>query len=179
MRFSHPIVAACRAKPAMENQSRATVFGAVGGNHFLVASWAVEAASGIGVTSHRHSLASSKLVSASARSKRLCLDLSHAPLQAGARKCLSANGSPRVKAIDCSYMGSRTRNSQPFYQISKLQSSNFQGGPRAMSALGQKRTSALQKVMSALPSIATAKADVSYGPEEGIATFSSLASAWR
>jgi hypothetical protein len=97
MRFSHPILAARRAKPAMENQSRAAVFGADGGNHFLVASWAVAAASGIVVTSQRHSLASSKSVSGSARSERLCLDLSHAhSLQAGARECLSANGSPRV-----------------------------------------------------------------------------------
>ena len=180
MRFSRPVLPARRTKPAIANQSSAAAFGADRGNHFLVALWAVEAASGIIVTSQRHSLASSKSVSASARSKRLCLDLGHVhSLQAGARACLSGNGSPRVKAVDRSYMGSRTRNSQPFYQISKLQSSNFQGGPRAMSALGQKRTSALQKVMSALPSIATAKADVSYGPEEGIATFSSLASAWR
>ena len=35
MRFSHPIVAARRAKPAMANQSNATVCGADGGNHFL------------------------------------------------------------------------------------------------------------------------------------------------
>jgi hypothetical protein len=94
MRFTHPIVAARRAKPAMENQSRAAVFGADGGNHFLVASWAVAAASGIVVTSQRHSLASLKSVSSSARSERL---MSHAhSLQAGARECLSANGSPRV-----------------------------------------------------------------------------------
>jgi hypothetical protein len=96
MRFSHPIVAACRAKPAMENQSRAAVFGADGGNRFLVALWTA-AASGIVVTSQRHSLASLKSVSGSPRSERLCLDLSHAhSLQAGARECLSANGSPKL-----------------------------------------------------------------------------------
>jgi hypothetical protein len=78
MRFSHPIVAARRAKPAMENQSRAAVFGADGGNHFLVASWAVAAASGIVVTSQRHSLARLKSISGSPRNERLCLDLSHA-----------------------------------------------------------------------------------------------------
>ncbi len=95
MRFSHPILAARRAKPAMENQSGAAVFGADGGNRFLVASWAVAAASGIVVTSQRHLLASLKSVSGSTRSERLCLDLSHAhSLQAGARACLSANGSP-------------------------------------------------------------------------------------
>ena len=74
MRFSQPIVAARRAKPAMENQSRAAVFGADGGHHCLVAVWAVAAAAGIVVTSQRHS----KPVSGWARSERLCLDLSHA-----------------------------------------------------------------------------------------------------
>ena len=38
--------------------------------------------------------------------------------------------------------------------------------PSAMSALGQKRTCALHKVISALPPIATAKADISLAPVE-------------
>ena len=40
MRFSHPMPAR-RAKPAMAGQSRAAVFGADRGNHFLVASGAM------------------------------------------------------------------------------------------------------------------------------------------
>ena len=121
LRFSHPILAARPAKPVMENQSRAMIFGADGGNHFLVASWAVAAASGIIVTSQRHSLARSKSVRGSVRSNRLCLDLSQAhSLQAGARECLSGNDSPRVKAVDCFYMGSRIRNSQPFLPNCKI-----------------------------------------------------------
>jgi hypothetical protein len=137
LRFSHPIVAARPAKPAMENQSRATVFGADAGNHFIVASWAVATASGIIVTSQRRSLARSKSVRGAVRSDRLCLDLSHAhSLQAGARKCLSGNDSPGVKVVDYFYMRSRTRNSQLFHQIAKLQSSNFQDSASVMSASG-------------------------------------------
>ena len=83
MRFSHPIVAARRAKPAMENQSGAVVFGADGGNRFLVALWAVAAASGIVVTSQRHSLASSKSVSGSARSEKFVLGFESRPLASG------------------------------------------------------------------------------------------------
>jgi hypothetical protein len=95
MRFSYPIVPARRAKPAMASQSSGAVFGADRGNHFLVASGAVAAASGIVITSQRHSPVRLKSVSGSPDNKRLCLDLSHVhSLQAGARACLSANGSP-------------------------------------------------------------------------------------
>jgi len=115
LRFSYPIVAARPAKPAMENQSRATVFGADAGNHFIVASWAVATASGIIVTSQRHLLPRPKSVRGAVRSERLCLDLSHAhSLQAGARKCLSGNDSPGVKVVDYFCMRYRNRNSQPF-----------------------------------------------------------------
>ena len=121
MRFSRPVLPARRTKPAIANQSSAAAFGADRGNHFLVASGASAAASGIVVTSQRHSPASTKSVSGSPQNKRLCLDLSHAhSLQAGARECLSGNGSPRVKAVDRSYMGSRTRISQPFLPNSKV-----------------------------------------------------------
>jgi hypothetical protein len=121
MRFSHPIVPARRAKPAMAGQSSAAVFGADRSNHFLVASGAMAAASGIVITSQQDSPVRPKSVSGSPDNKRLCLDLSHVhSLQAGARACLSGNGSPRVKAVDCSYMGSRNRNSQPFLPNSKV-----------------------------------------------------------
>jgi hypothetical protein len=95
MRFSHPIVPARRAKPAVAGQSSAAVFGADRGNHFLFASGAMAAASGIVITSHRHSPVRPKSLSGSPDKIRLCLDLSHIhSLQAGARACLSANGSP-------------------------------------------------------------------------------------
>jgi hypothetical protein len=93
MRFSHPIVPARRAEPAMAGQSSAAVFGADRGNHFLVASGAMAAASGIVITSQRHSPVRPKSVSGSPDNKRLSLSHVHS-LQAGARACLSANGSP-------------------------------------------------------------------------------------
>jgi len=95
MRFGHPIVPARRAKPAMAGQSSAAVFGADWGNHFLFALGAMAAASGVVITSQRHSPVRPKSLSGSPDNKRLCLDLSHVhSLQAGARACLSANGSP-------------------------------------------------------------------------------------
>src|SRR6478752_7073600 len=50
------------------------------GNHFLVAAWAVAAASGIVIASQRRSSARSKSVRCLVRNKKLCLDLGHVSL---------------------------------------------------------------------------------------------------
>jgi len=80
VRFGHPIVTARRAKPAIEDQSSATVFGTDCGNHFLVALWAM--AAGIVIAGQRRSPARPKRVRCLVRDKKLCcLNLIHVSLR--------------------------------------------------------------------------------------------------
>jgi hypothetical protein len=71
------MVAACRAKPPVLDQSTAAILGASWRDRFLFALRAVMAASRIVIASPRRRPARPKLMSGSIRDKGLCLGLNH------------------------------------------------------------------------------------------------------
>jgi hypothetical protein len=143
MRFSHPIVPARRAKPAMAGQSSAAVFGADRSNHFLVASGAMAAASGIVITSQQHSPVRPKSVSGSPDNKRLCLDLSH--VQNAKRRCYRFAIAPEASYPLCVQ---QQKVNAAFRMPAQNQRQTFRSAV-VMSALPPTADSAVQLGMSA------------------------------